>query len=216
MTYNGPSTSDYTNVHALNREFLRLVRTNPGCIDVDEPQQARLSGLGRQQTERLAKTPFLLFSLQEQDGLVWRQLLLGDRNHDLFEQAQATPAGISNLLTAAIGFMWQLARRNGYAVRLLSGAGADWCELVSALTYFDLVSRVAERRDLLTIRRSAKTDIWPKLLDAGVSPERPVRAAAHLAVLQTLLTSDPDVAAGEWARAACHSNSPHLKVAEGP
>lgn len=215
MTCYGPNKSDYTNVRALNREFLRLVRTNPGYIDLDEPQQARLIGLRRQQTERLEKTPFLLFSLHQQDGSVWQQLLLGDRNHDLFRQPTALPAGISNLLTATVGFLWQLARSNAYAVRILSGAGPDWCELIAAVTYFELVSRVGHRGDLLQVRRAASADIWEKLLDAGVSPDQPVRAAAHLAVLQTLLTSDPDPLPGACSLAACNSRSPHLQVAEG-
>lgn len=216
MTYYGPSESDYTNVYALNREYLRLVRATPGFSGLDEPQQARLTRLGSQQIERLAKTPFLLFSLQEEDGALWQSLLASDRNQDLFQQVSSAPAGINNLLTAAVGLLWQLARNNGYAVRLLSGAGPDWCEMVSGMTYFDLVSRVAGRSELLTARQTATTDIWAKLLDAGVRPERPVRVAAHISVLQTLLTSDPDVSATAWQLAACKSKSPHLKVAEGP
>ena len=88
--------------------------------------------------------------------------------------------------------------------------------MISAVTYFELVSCIGHRGDLLTVRRAASTDIWGKLLDAGVSAERPVRAAAHLAVLQTLLISDPEALATPWPLAACKANSPHLRVAEDP
>lgn len=214
MTYDIPTVSDYVNVRALNREFLRLARTSPAYIDFDSVQRHSLLALGAKQRENLAATPFLLFSLHDYDTATWQQLLSGERANDMFRNLSTTPAEISNLLTATIAFLWQLAQRNPYAARLISGAEAQWCERISAVTSFDLVSRVNQRADLLTIRRTASTDIWAKLLDPGVSPKHPIRSAAHMAVLQALLATPSAALTTAWPLAACKTQRPHLQVAD--
>ena len=213
MTYDGPTQSDYANVTALNREFLRLLRLQPEHFRLSKEQQDALLSFGRQQTERLAATPFLLFTIAEDDDLAWTELCRGDPNTDLFRNGGQHNAGIRNLLGTTVSFLWQLAQQNPYAIRLISGAGAAWCELVTAMTCFELVTLARQRGDLLALRQAGSADIWSKLLHDGVRPEREVRESAHIAVLQTLLTCYP-VSASDWPLAARRKKSPQLRVAD--
>jgi hypothetical protein len=213
MTYDGPTQSDYANVSALNREFLRLVRLQPELFRLSKEQRSQLPRLGRQQAERLAATPFLLFTISENDDLAWTELCRGDPNSDLFRNGGAHNAGIRNLLGTTVSFLWQLAQQNPYAIRLISSAGAAWCELVTGMTCFELVTLARQRGDLLALRQAGSTDIWSKLLHDGVRAERAVRKSAHIAVLQTLLTRYP-VTETDWQLAARKTQSPQLRVAD--
>ncbi len=191
MTYEGPTQSDYTNIQALNREFLRLARSMPVEFGMSDKEGRRLQVLSTVQTERLAAAPFLLCTMREHDLQLWREFLNDDPNNDLFKNERKQASEISNLLAAMVGFLWQLNQRNAYAVRLVSAARSDWCDLVTDVTYFELVAISRHRGDLLAFRQAQGIDIWSKLLVDGVRSEKGVRTAAHLAVLQTLLTSAP-------------------------
>jgi len=214
MFYAGPRQSDYVNIHALNREFLRLLQIHPVQFGLDALHQRRLAALGRQQLEHLAATPFLLFTIREHDELTWRAICRADPNTDLFQGVAANNAGISNLLATSVGFLWQLAQQNRYAVRLICGASSAWCEMITAVTYFELLTLTRNRDDLLVLRQARNVDIWSKLLTEGVRTEQQVRSAAHIAVLQTLLTGYPSAAAAVWQVAACKADPRFLRVAD--
>ena len=107
MRYERPTRSDYANVGALNREFLRLVRMQPDPFRLSRQTQVQLRSLGRQQTERLAGTPFLLFTISEDDEIIWTELCRGDPNDDLFRDRGECGAGIRNLIGTTVSFLWQ-------------------------------------------------------------------------------------------------------------
>ena len=213
MRYDRPTRSDYANVSALNREFLRLVRMHPDPFRLSRQTQVQLRALGRLQTERLAGTPFLLFTISEGDEIKWTELCRGDPNDDLFRDRGECGAGIRNLIGTTVSFLWQLAQKNPYAIRLISGAGTAWCDLVSGMTCFELVTIARRRGDLLALRQAAGADIWSKLLHDGVRAEREVRKSAQIAVLQTLLTCYP-ITGADWPLAARKTRSPQLRVAD--
>lgn len=214
MFYAGPTQSDYVNIHALNREFLKLLQVHPVRFGLDALRQRRLSALGRQQLERLAATPFLLFTIQESDELTWRAICRAEPNTDLFENGAANDSGISNFLATSVGFLWQLAQQNPYAVRLICGGSPAWCEMITAVTYFELLTLTRHRDDLLVLRQARNVDIWSKLLVEGVRAEQQVRSAAHIAALQTLLTDYPGAGAAAWPVAACKAAPRFLRVAD--
>jgi hypothetical protein len=214
MSYTGPTQADYVNIQALNREFLRLLRVHPIRLGLDGVHQRRLAALGRQQLEWLAATPFLLFTIQENDELIWRAICRADPNTDLFENGGANNAGISNLLATTVGYLWQLAQKNPYSLRLICGASPSWCDMISAVTYFELLTLTRYRDDLLRLRQAQDVDIWGKLLAEGVRAERHVRSAAHIAALQTLLTGYPAATAVAWPIAACKAAPRFLQVAD--
>ena len=216
MFYDGPTQQDYVNIKAINREFIKQLRDKPDRFDLDKLQAARLQALGRQQLERLASTPFLLLSLQENNEIAWSAVCNADPNTDLFENGGALDHGLSNLLATTAGFLWQLAQQNPHTVRLICGASPGWCEMITAMTYFELVTSIRNRADLLVIRQAPKTDIWAKLLVDGVRAERNVRSAAHIAALQMLLTACAGPGPTPWPVAACKTKLQHLRVADEP
>ena len=203
MAYEGPQDSDYANVRALNEEYLRLVKADTAQLGLPADLRRRFEALGRRQLDWLAKVPFLLFSLQENDPDKWQQLLADQVNEDLF-RSRPTPANeFAYLVTMTAGFLWQLAQENQYSARLFSGSPTAWCTLLANTPYVDLVSRVRQHADLLTLRDAGNRNLWTRLLTQGVSAEPDIRGSAHIAALQMLLTTIQ--ATDSWAVAACNS-----------
>lgn len=207
MQYQGPDAADLMNVFVLNDAFIVWQRTRPA----DESRErglapetrARLGDLGCEQRERLARTPFLLMSLAEDDEARWQALFAERRTRDLLECLQLRDEAASGLVAAGLGFLWQLAQHNPYAARLVSGASLSWCEQLSASTLMNLLSRALEDQALLAPRMADKRDIWNRLLTAGVSNRRDTRHAARVSALQTLLTRRPLRHSRPLAAAAC-------------
>ena len=220
MDFGGPEGSDYENVHSLNRGFLSLILNNPqqasSVGDLASGQLQRLQALSRQQTDRLATTPFLLFSLRERDSHYWEQLLQTSSHQDLFSSCADPADDHDRLVAAALGFVWQLARQNPYTARLICGASLHWCELIADQTIYRLLALAGLKRDLLVPRFGGDHALWSKLLVAGVARENDGRKAAQLAALQVLLTRPPKTPESNWAVAACKRPAPRLRVAEDP
>ena len=168
--YPGPDLDDYTNVLALNTAFLRAT------LDLKGPQCGRL-----------ATAPFLLFSLREHDSAWWDDALAEGWQGDLVDDAGHSSAELLRLQSAALGFLWQLGRRNPYAVRIISGGTISWCERLTSLPLITLLNRAGTRGDLIQSRLTDVPGISARLLSDGTSPQPKVRRASHLAVLQTLL-----------------------------
>lgn len=217
MDYSGPEPTDFINVQSLNDAFLRCLRTSPGGASIRRQLTPELrlmiEGLTELDIRRLASAPFLLFSLRERDDAYWLFLCSDDVNGDLF--ADSRPASdIRDIVVAGLGFLWQLARRNPYAVRLISGATLNWCERLAECTFLHVMQRTAARSDLLQLRLADNSDFWTKMLRAGLSSEQNVRSAAHLAAMQTLLTTDSSEASIPVRAAACSFAAPSLRVAD--
>ena len=203
MAYEGPQDSDYANVRALNEEYLRLVKADTARLGLPPDLRLLFENLGRRQLAWLAKVPFLLFSLQEDDPDKWQQLLADQVNEDLFRNPPPPANGYAYLVTMTAGFLWLQAQQNQYSARLFSGSPAAWCTLLANTAYVDLVSRVRQHADLLTLRDPGNRNLWTRLLTQGVSAEPDIRGSAQIAALQMLLTTIQPV--DSWAVAACDS-----------
>jgi len=219
MDFSGPQIAEFNNVRSLNLEFLNNLRTSP---DAEALQQAfsptlrpMVAGLTELQARRLAETPFLLLSLRERDDDYWSVLFADDPNRDIFAVGSGNGHD-SRLAAAALGFLWQLAQRNPYAVRLVSGATIIWCERLANCTLMRLLQRAADRTDLLRPRHAANLEFWRKLLGPGLSSEPGIRKAAHLAALQSMLMIDRVAQYRDVRAAACKTRLPALRVAEKP
>lgn len=215
MDFSGPEAADYANVRSLNAVFLALLCSGAdgaalrGHLPAEwRPVAQRLTDV---QQERLASAPYLLMSFRERDAELWESLLDDGPEPDLF--AATPPAAIERLTVAGIGFLWLLACRNPFAARLISGAGLDWCERLTDTTLIHLVHAVTGHADLLIPRTAGRYEVWPKLLDAGLSGNPSVREAAHLSVLQAMLTSGA-VRRYRLRNAACSAQAPALTVHE--
>ena len=207
MHYHGPDRADLTNVFVLNTAFIAWERTKPlGTVrdDGTSPEIGeRIAALDREQRERLARTPFLLMSLAEDDEVRWQSFFTEQQTRDLLQCVQIRDEAASRLTAAALGFLWQLAQRNPYGARLVSGASLAWCEQLAACTLMDLFTRTLEDPTLLAPRMADRAGLWDKLLTAGVSNRRHLRLAARVAALQTVLTNAPAHPERKLAAAAC-------------
>ena len=215
MNYPGPTAADYRNVRSLNAAFLAILRASADgaqlrhslCERTGE-QVAAITDLQRQ---RLAACPFLLMSFREGDRRFWERLVADDPTGDLLQAPP--PAALERLTTAGLAFLWQLARRNPFAVRLVAGASTEFCERLGGLTLVRLLNRAALHGNLVAPRFSGETATWSKLLESGISPTPRVRVAAHLSVLQAMLTAGK--AAGKrHLRAAACASSPALRITQ--
>lgn len=218
MEFEGPSAVDYENVHSLNRALLALLKRDPACRRclkaLRARQAARLLGLTDQQAGRLARTPFLLFSLRERDDRFWEPVFADQGTRDLFAAPPSTSDELGRLIAAGLGFVWQLAKHNPYAARLICGASLHWCEQLTERTFLHVLALAGMQPDILTLRAAADAELWDKLLGNGVSRVHAVRRAAHISALQCVLTSAAQPAASRWAAAARATQPPVLRVAE--
>ena len=220
MQYQCLGSADLDNVFVLNRAFIAWQRSmsrerapeagpGPGI-------PARLAALNGAQRERLARTPFLLMSLAENDELRWQSLFAEQTTRDLLQCMQMRDEAALKIIAAGLGFLWQLAQRNPYAARLVSGATLNWCEQLSACTLMDLVARALEDQALLAPRMADRPDLWDRLLTAGVSNRRQVRLAARVATLQMVLIQCPSRPYRPLAAAACKTSPARTRGSRRP
>lgn len=166
----GPSPDDYANVLALNTAFIKTTSELRG------PQRGRLAG-----------APFLLFSLREDDAGWWAGVLAEQSQGDLMAASEYESPELRRIQTAAMSFLWQLARRNPYAARIISGATIAWCEKITSLPLVTLLNRIGGRDDLMVSRLDMPVALGERLLRGGTSSRRQIRRSSQLTALQTLL-----------------------------
>jgi hypothetical protein len=217
MVFDGPDADDFGNVVSLNRAWLNLLRQDPAARRTSgreaESRIADIAKLSHRESGRLAEAPFLLFSFRERDETLWSEIIEGACHRRLFRDRRTREA--ETVLAAALGFVWQLSRRNPYALRLICGATLYWCERIGELTLYRLLSAVRQTDEIPVLRSAAHPTLWRKLLTAGVSPSADISSAAHLCALQTVLTEPVESARSErLAVAASRSRAPGLQVAE--
>lgn len=185
MQYQGPTNDDLANVFALNRHFLRTLLL-PGAPHSAAVDIRRLSQVQR---GRLAETPFLLFSVREEDHDLWRGIFAEDPQLELVPTTQPADTAGQELKMASLSFLWQLSRRNAYATRVISGAPVEFCERLANATLINLLRRTADHVDLLVPRYCAEHDVWRRLTGSGVSAIRRLQLMTQQSALQRLLTS---------------------------
>lgn len=204
MEYQGLTTDDLINIGALNLSFLRVVATS------DAQAFGALSAcrMSLDEQSRLAAAPFLLFSLREHDDDFWQQLLDDNPQLELADQCELPRPDIGQLQAAGLSFLWQLARRNPYAVRLVCGASVNWCERLARLTLVTLLGRSAHRDDLLGLRFANDDILWRRLLGNGVAKSQKLRRASHYGALQHMLTHRHAPPSRRLSAAACSMRAP--------
>jgi hypothetical protein len=216
MTFEGPEPRDYENVVSLNLAWLEYLQHDPAAEAAPganpSPHVERLQRLNDAESARLAESPFLLFSFRERDHEFWDQVFARRAGNDLFDRPQT--GALATLTHAALGFVWQLAGRNPYALRLFCGASLHWCECIADLTFIRLLDAVRSARDVPVLRLAGNCQLWDKLTRDGVNRNNGTRRAAQFAALQTMLTDsaahDPRLS---LSRAARNARAPGLRVA---
>jgi hypothetical protein len=218
MDFEGPSAVDYENVFSLNAAYLALLRRDPAarCSLSGMPESLirRLVTLSDHQSTRLSRTPFLLLSFRERDDRFWESIFDDPRGRDLFSVPSSAADELGRLIAAGLGFVWQLAKHNPYATRLICGASLHWCEQLAERTFLHILALAGMHPNVLVLRSVAVVELWTKLLEGGVSRENDIRHAAHISALQCVLTSAAMPTRRRWAAAACAVRTPTLRVAD--
>ena len=218
MEFQGPAARDLANVCALNQAFLDVLR-NADEQSMRAPSTSdglvkKLVALGTRRSDRLAECPFLLFALAESEEWRWARLFDEEKPADMIDRLERPPEAAARLAAAALGFLWELAMRNPYAARLVSGASLSWCEQLSDSSPVRLFRFAAIEPNLLTPRLANRSEFWAKLLDAGSSQEKEIRHAAQLCALQTVLTRQMSERYRQLPAAACSTPAPAMRVAD--
>ncbi len=200
MEYSGLAPDDLDNVRALNAAWLRSGHGGA----------PPLSAAG---VERLASTPFLLFTLQEHDEHRWERLLAAPRQRDLLNDREAPSDEKRSLQAAGIAFLWELSRRNPYAARVVSDAANGWCRLITSVTLVQLLEFTADH-DLIAPRVDPDSDVQRRLLQSGGSKPRELREAVQFSALQAMLTASRSGHHTSLRAAACRARAPLREVAD--
>lgn len=197
MDYEGLCRDDLLNVYALNHSWL-------------EGQRVAVRGGVRwtsRRVERLADTPFLLFSFREQDARWWRSLLGDDPQQSLFDAGPPISGEMLALQSAGMAFLWDLARRNPYVARIVSGASLAWCEQIASATLVR-VQTCATSGHLIESRFQDGSTLHRRLLQRGCSSSREKRVFAQISALQAMLTGGEAVPSRRLSAAACRMPAP--------
>ena len=189
MEYEGLTQDDLANVRALNRAWLRC----RGGGDV------LAQSLTARRLERLAAAPFLLFSLREQDDSWWHGLLEDQAQRDLLREPPPSNGGLRELQSTGLAFLWGLARRNPYVVRIVSGAPPHWCEQIASATLMQLLDR-----------SSCCDLIQPRFENIS----KMHKSFAQIGALQSMLTTGQPARDGRMAAAACRMPAATRQVAD--
>ena len=202
MDYEGLTPDDLANVRALNATWLDLTLEETG----------RVVRLTRRRRQRLG-TPFLLFSLRENDDKLWVRLLDDRRQPDLLRSATDPGDGRWALQSTALAFLWELSRRNPFVARVVGCAPLLWCERIASMTLMQLQESVAGEL-LIEPRFEAGSPQYRRLLQRGGSALREARRFAQMAAMQSLLTQGDIAQHGRLAAAACRMAGPARQVAD--
>jgi hypothetical protein len=203
MDYEGLTPDDLANVRALNAAWL----------DLGLEETGHAGRLTRRRRQRLAGTPFLLFSLRESDDKLWARLLENRRQPDLLRRATDPGDGRTALQSTALAFLWELSRRNPFVARVVGCAPLNWCELIASMTLVQLQNSVAGEL-LIGPRFEAGSPQYRRLLQRGGSALREARRFAQIAAMQSLLTQGEIAQYGRLAAAACRMAGPARQVAD--
>jgi len=217
MDFPGPDPADIVHVQTLNQAFIAHIGSTGGArlrATLPEPLAARLKRLDAAARDRIARTPFLLASIDEVGTDRWDRLLAASGPPDLVDRLDGPPAAEQRLVCALLGFLGDLARRNAYAARVVSGASLGWCERVAELSPIERVDIAAAGSGLLAFRYGRNTRFWQRLLSAGASAEDGIRRAARIWALQAVLTRGESAAAGCLPAAACAMAPPPRRVGD--
>lgn len=218
MDFKGPDPADLADVRCINAAFLELLCSAAGeplRRDMAAGLRPLVAALTGWQTRRLAAAPFLLLSVHESDDAYWGRILDEDPVRDLFTGNDGPLDAEGRIAATALAFQWQLARRNLYAARLVSGAPLHWCERIASCTLLDLLQSAARQPRLLAPRLAAHPVFWSRLLGAGLSAADDVRRAGHLAALQIMLAEACATRGQRWQSAACYAAVPVLGTRGG-
>jgi len=212
MDYPSPSATDFNEVSVLNAAFLALLKDDRAAeillAGLAADVAGKLAALTQAESQRLSSAPFFLFSLRETDDQYWDEVQSDGATYSLFAASGVGAIDGNRLVSASLGYIWQMAQHNPYTLRLICCASLYWCERIGDQPLMHVISRATCRDDLLELRAGTKPAVWRRLLDGGLSRRDEVRRATQYSVLQALLMVSPARQEVAWRSAACKTRVP--------
>lgn len=212
MQFEGLTDAILANAPALNRAFIGLAVSTTRPAGVPPRLTDRLAALSVAERERVARAPFLLFSLDLYDVARWQQMARTGARPDLFRQPMPDPEW--RLAVATLGVAWALAQYNRYAARFLTGASAAWCDYAAGRPLPELIETAGAFETLVVPRFAAQPGFWRKLLCSSRDARSFVRRAARYSALQCVLTAPEEGDYVPARSAACKRHDTPRHVAE--
>ena len=210
MQFEAMNEATLANAPVLNRAFLELALSGEAPAGIPRPFGPQFDALSATERERIARVPFLLFTLDHYDVRRWQRA--ASERPGLFDQTATTLEW--RLATATLGVVWALVQSNRYAARYLTGASVAWCDDIAALPLPELIESM-ERLDTLIVPRFVdRPQFWNKLIASGRDARQLVRRAARFSALQCVLTAVADEGYTPVQNAACRRRDASLSVAE--
>ena len=188
MDFARPPSSDLINVVSLNAAMLELIAADPAAIPCPAWLSQELAALDIDGRQRLSRTPVLLLSLSENDIERWVPVFKRRPERDLLAALDGPSLPVADLVTAALSFLWQLACRDAYAARVVSGGSVEWCEELGKTVLVDVLEFARREPGLAGLRHADSPVFWRRLLIAATAEESRVRSASRLAAMQAMLT----------------------------
>ncbi len=202
MAYTGLRAAEISEIRRLNQQYLGALATN-GVSDISlkaKVGKKRWEWFVRAKNEqllRLSTLPYLLFRLDTVNA----HLASPSKNAELFAAHQQ--AG-TQLLSMATAFAHQLAQRDLFSLRVITGATEDWCHWLQGMSLVRL-SEIARSTNapIVPILGDNKT-YWPELFDAARF-NRPERLqAVAIAGMQHLISRQ----SSHWSQAIAARSAP--------
>ena len=166
----------------LNQRFIDIVTDlPPDRFLVDGFELPTLvAESGNEARRHLARCPFLLFRI------VARPMTASVA--DAAGPAAGRAGDERELARLALSFLWQLARANPFAARIVSGTPARWCEELAALSIVRLIETATTCDVELRPRLTSVPGFWRDLL--GSTGPRPAlrRETIGVAGLQLIMS----------------------------
>ncbi len=211
MTYPGLNQVELDEIQRLNVLYLMALQHAGGPLEPLRPMlgEASLAWLRRCSTasvELLAAVPYLLFRV---DTLTPHRA--APRNRDMF--LSKDPEAFE-LLTLALAFVHQLARRDRFALRVITGASEAWCGWLQDVSFVRLAESARQSDVLLLPILVNHREFWPGLITSVRKNLLAQRDAIVATGLQHLLNTQTRASSQRLAARSIASAS--LQVADGP
>jgi hypothetical protein len=206
VDYKGIDADTIANAAALNAAFLDLavMRRPPRLATHFIERVSRLSGMER---KRLAKAPFLLFTIEPLERSVSTR-----PPPDLFDESMTDTE--ARLVAATLCLLWSLARTDQHAARFLAGIPRGACEDIAATPLVDVIDSARRFETLVVPRYQENGAFWRKMYLSASDPRQVVRQAARHSAMQFVLTDLEDDTYTSMAAAACRKSPPLRKLAD--